>query len=285
MRLGATIEDYLRSKTPLDYVEECRKQGYRSVSWPEAFAKAGDEIAEIKRTFAAADIVVAEVAAWVNPLDPDGAKRQGNLRKIAETLAIADELEAVCCATVVGSFDPSGSPFAHVGHHPDNFGEKAFEAVVEWVRQVLDEVKPRRTRLTLEMSPWTLLDGPEVYLRILQAVDRPGLAVHLDPANAIRDPHDFYSTGQVIHRCFDLLGPWIRSCHAKDIHHALDSRTVAIQEVLPGRGVLDYDAYLRRIERLSPETPLIIEHLATEPEYAEAAGFIRRVAENAGVGL
>ena len=32
MRLGATIEDYLRSKNPLDYVEECRKQGYRSVS-------------------------------------------------------------------------------------------------------------------------------------------------------------------------------------------------------------------------------------------------------------
>ena len=168
MRLGATIEDYLRSKNPLDYVEECRKQGYRSVSWPEAFAEAADEIAEIKRTFAAADIVVAEVAAWVNPLDPDEAKRRGNLRKIAETLAIADELEAVCCATVVGSFDPSGSPFAHVGHHPDNFGEKAFEAVVEWVRQVLDEVKPRRTRLTLEMSPWTLLDGPEVYLRILR---------------------------------------------------------------------------------------------------------------------
>ena len=110
MRLGATIEDYLRSKDPRDYVEECRRLGYRAVSWPEAFADAGDEIAEIKRTFAAADIVVAEVAAWVNPLDPDDGKRQENLRKIAETLAIADELEAVCCATVVGSFDPSGSP-------------------------------------------------------------------------------------------------------------------------------------------------------------------------------
>ena len=83
-----------------------------------------------------------------------------------------------------------------MGHHPDNFGEKAFEAVVEWVRQVLDEVKPRRTRLTLEMSPWTLLDGPEVYLRILQAVDRPGLAVHLDPANAIRDPMTFIPPGR-----------------------------------------------------------------------------------------
>ena len=285
MRLGATIEDYIESKDPLAYVKECQEQGYRAVSWPEAFIEAGGEIQETKRTFAAADILIAEVAAWVNPLDPDDEKRRRNLRQITETLAIADELGAVCCATVVGSFDGSGSPFAHVGHHPDNFGEKAFEEVVRWVRQVLDEVKPRRTRLTLEMSPWTLLDGPEVYLKILKAVDRPGLAVHLDPANAIRDPHDFYSTGQVVNRCFDLLGPWIRSCHAKDINHALDSRTVAIGEVLPGRGVLDYDTYLRRIERLSPETPLIIEHLATEPEYAEAAGFIRRVAESAGVGL
>lgn len=205
-----------------------------------------------------------------------------NLKKIAETLAIADQLEAVCCATVAGSFDGSNTACSHVGHHPGNFGPKAFEEVVQWVRQVLDEVKPTRTKLTLEMSPWTLLDGPEIYLKLLEAVDRPGLGVHLDPANVICNPHDFYSTGQVIDQCFDLLGPWIQSCHAKDIDYALDARTVAIKEVLPGSGVLDYDTYLRQIEKLSPDTPLIIEHLESKSAYAEASNFIQQRARNVG---
>ena len=285
MRLGATIEDYIQSRDPLAYVNECQKQGYRAISFPNVLIGKSDEIQEIKRIFAVADIVIAEVTAWVNHLDPNQKKRQTNLKKIAETLTIADQLEAVCCATVAGSFDGSGAPCSHVGHHPENFGPKAFEEVVQWVRQVLDEVKPTRTKLTLEMSPWTLLDGPEVYLDLLKAVDRPGLGVHLDPANVIRNPHDFYSTGQVINRCFDLLGPWIQSCHAKDINYALDARTVAIEEVLPGSGVLDYNTYLRQIEKLSPNTPLIIEHLESKSAYAEALNFIQQKTRNIGVTL
>ena len=63
----------------------------------------------------------------------------------------------------------------------------------------------------------------------------------------------------------------------------MDARTVAIAEVPPGKGVLDYRTYLTRIEQLSPDTPLIIEHLATEGEYAEVGDFIRSVAREVGV--
>ena len=92
-------------------------------------------------------------------------------------------------------------------------------------------------------------------------------------------------TTELLNRCFDILGPWIRSCHAKDIHFALDARTVAIEEVLPGRGVLDYRTYVSRIERLSPDIPLIIEHLATEPEYKEVGDFIRGIANEVGATI
>ena len=283
MRLGATIGDYIKLVDPQAYVAECRKQGYRAAPCPEVTVRETEKIRDIKGAFAGADIVIAEVAAWVNPLHPHPEKRHKNLNTIAETLALADELEAVCCATVAGSFNGSDSWDAHVGHHPDNFTDTAFDAVVQWVRRILEAVKPRRTKLTLEMSPWTLLDGPETYLRLLEAVNHPGLAVHLDPANAVRDPRTYYSTTELLNRCFDLLGPWMRSCHAKDVHYALDARTVAIAEVPPGKGVLDYRTYLTRIEQLSPDTPLIIEHLATEGEYAEVGDFIRSVAREVGV--
>lgn len=285
MRLGATIGDYLGTEDPDAHVAECRRQGYRAAPCPEVAVGDRDRIRDIKRAFGEADIVIGEVAAWVNPLHPDADKRRANRNTIAERLALADELEAVCCATVVGSYDGSDNWDSHVGHHPQNFSEEGFEAVVEWVRQVLTEVEPRRTKLTLEMSPWTLLDGPEIYLALLEAIDHPGLGVHLDPANAVREPRIYYATTELLNRCFDILGPWVRSCHAKDIHFALDARTVAIEEVLPGRGVLDYRTYVSRIERLSPDMPLIIEHLATEPEYKEVGDFIRGVANEVGATI
>ena len=57
---------------------------------------------------------------------------------------------------------------------------------------------------------------------------------------------------------------------------------VTLHEVLPGRGVLDYRAYIRRMEQVSPDMPLIIEHLEQEQDYDEAARFIRGVAREVG---
>lgn len=281
MRLGADFSHY--SLDPEAYAAKYRAWGYRAATCPKVGVAETEKIRALREAFARADVVIGEVAAWVNPLDPRPEEKARNLKVIAETLAVADELGAVCCPTVAGSFDTTNALAPHVAPHPDNFTELAFEAVVEWVRQVLDAVQPRRARLTLEMSPWTILDGPDIYLRLLQAIDRPGLAVHLDPANAIRDAHLYYSTTDLVNRCFDLLGPWIVSCHAKDIQQDPYPATVALREVIPGKGILDYRTILKRIEQVSPQMPLIIEHLASEQEYAEAAGFIRGVASAVGV--
>lgn len=281
MRLGADFSHY--DLDPGAYAAKYREWGYRAATCPKVEIGEADKIRALREAFARADVVIGEVAAWVNPLDPRPEEQARNLAAITEALAVADELGAVCCPTVAGSFDTANALAPHVAPHPDNFKELAFEAVVGWVRGVLDDVKPRRARLTLEMSPWTILDGPEVYLRLLKAIDRPGLAVHLDPANAIRDAHLYFSTPALIDRCFDLIGPWIVSCHAKDIVQDPYPATVCLREVIPGQGILDYRTLLRRIERVSPEMPLIIEHLATEQEYAQAAGFIRGVAGEVGV--
>lgn len=107
MRLGATIGDYLGTEDPDAHVAECRRQGYRAAPCPEVAIGDRDRIRDIKRAFGEADIVIGEVAAWFNPLHPDADTRRKNRNTIAETLALADELEAVCCATVVGSYDGS----------------------------------------------------------------------------------------------------------------------------------------------------------------------------------
>ena len=53
---------------------------------------------------------------------------------------------------------------------------------------------------------------------------------------------------------------------------------VHLDEVPPGQGNLDYRVLLRELDRLDPDTPLMLEHLSTEEEYRQAATYIRAIA-------
>ena len=283
MLLGATIDDYMESPDPEALVSECRAKGYRAAAMPLAALDDAEAVRNIAAAFSNDGIVLAEMGAWVNPLHHDPERRKQNIDQITRVLALGDEVGAVCCTTVVGSYSEGNDWVAHVGHHPENFSHRAFDEIVAWVRMVLDTVNPIRTKLTLEICPWTLLDSIEVYLELIRAVDRPGLAVHLDPANLVIGPRTYYDTTAMINECFDRLGPYIVSCHAKDVHWTLDARTVGIEEVIPGRGILDYSTLVRRTHRLSPSLPLIIEHIESEANFDEAAGYIKRVCSEEGV--
>jgi len=286
MRLGATISSYFGDPDPQSYIAECRAWGYRSAPCPSVRIQETEKIREIAKAFSAVDIAIGEVQAWVSALDPRPEVRSKNQQLIAESLTIADEVNAACCVTVSGTLDIRDD-IASDTPHPDNFHASTFDAVVEWIKKVLKEARPQRTKLALEMSPWTPLDGPEAYVNIIKAVDHPALAVHLDPSNAVLDPRIFWSTTALINRCFDMLGGWVVSCHAKDLHYGsmVQLRHVNFVEVIPGQGVLDYRTFLKRAEGVSPNLPLIMEHLPSAEDYGKGAKYIRGVAREIGVTI
>lgn len=286
MRLGATINSYFDDRDPAAYVAECKKRGYRAAPCPRVSIKDAEKLRSIERAFSAEDVLIGEVQAWVSALDPRPEVRKKHEQIIAEGLAVADELGAVCCVTVAGSLDPQDGDASDMPH-PDNFKQQTFDAVVDWVKRILKEVSPRRTKLGLEMSPWTPLDGAEAYMKVLKAVDHPALGVHLDPCNAVLTPRMLYANTDVINHCFDTLGPWIISCHAKDLDHGEVShlRHVNFAEVIPGRGKLDYRTFLRRAEKVSPDLPVMMEHLPRAEDYVEGAQYIRSIAREIGVSV
>jgi sugar phosphate isomerase/epimerase len=149
------------------------------------------------------------------------------------------------------------------------------------VRQIVDAVKPKRTFYSLETMPWVIPDSPDSYLRLVEAVDRPMFRVHLDPVNMINCPSRYYDNAGFLRECFSKLGPWIVSCHGKDVtmHERL---TVHLDEVRPGLGALDYRVFLQELSRLPGDVPLILEHLPQE-EYTAARDYVLGVA--AGIGL
>ena len=58
-----------------------------------------------------------------------------------------------------------------------------------------------------------------------------------------------------------------------------------LDEVRPGQGNLDYSVFLKELSKLDPDTPLMVEHLKGEEEYAKAAEHIRSVARQSGIDL
>src|SRR2546430_162436 len=108
-------------------------------------------------------------------LEPDSEKRRANLAYVIERLVLAVAVGARCCVDIAGTFTAGRVP------HPDDLQQKFFDAIVENCRRMLDEVNPKRTKVTIEMMAWYLPDGHDAYLKRLKAVDRKGLGVHLDP--------------------------------------------------------------------------------------------------------
>ena len=276
IRLGGPI--FLRSEDPAELAREHRRLGYSAAYCPNAEVKDSARIAAIEKAFAAENVVIAEVGAWKNMLDPDAAKRKANLEYVIERCALADAVGARCCADIAGSFNPE----IWYGMHPKNLSREFFDATVENCRRVIDAVKPKRTKFTIEMMPWNLPDGPDAYLDLIRAVERPAFGVHLDVCNVINSPKRFYESGDVIRECFRKLARWITSCHAKDLQW-VPEYNVHFAEVVPGRGQVDYRTYLTELAKLPQDAPLMLEHLKNAAEYDEGRAYIQRIAREVGV--
>jgi sugar phosphate isomerase/epimerase len=276
VRLGGPI--FVKSTDPAELARAHRELGYSAAYCPEAKVGDKDHIEAIRNAFAKEDVVIAEVGAWKNMLDPDGEKRRQNLTYVTERCALAEEVGARCCVDIAGSYDPK----VWYGPNPRNLSKEFFDATVANCRSVIDAVKPKRTKFTIEMMGWNLPDGPDTYLDLIKGVDRKAFGVHLDVCNGINCPRRFYQNREYIEECFTKLGPWIISCHAKDLAWIVELN-VHFLEVIPGRGQIDYAAYLRGLTQLPGDTPLMLEHLKTADDYEEGKKYIQKVAGSIGV--
>ena len=276
LRLGGPVFD--KYEDPDSWVEALKRLGYRAAYCPVESVEGDDVVKAYAEAAEKADIIIAEVGAWSNPISPDEKTRREALAKCRTQLALAERIGARCCVNISGSRSDQWS-----GPHPDNLTQETFDLIVETTRSIIDEVKPTRTYFTLETMPWAYPDSPDSYLRLIEAVDRKAFAAHLDPVNMVCSPQRYFGNAQLIRDCFEKLGPYIKSCHAKDILLHPDL-TTHLDEVRPGTGGLDYTAFLGELSKL-PDTPLMLEHLKTAEEYRQAAEHIRWVARGMGLAV
>ncbi len=278
VRIGAPT--FFPDDDPVAWAKNAREQRYRAVYAPNVSLTDQNRIKAIRDAVAENDLVIAEVGRWCNLMDADPEKRKQNLKTVIEGLALADELDAKCCVDIAGTFDTE----SWFGPSPKNMSEEYFDLAVENARTVIDAVKPKRAKFAYEMMGWAIPDTPENYLRLLKAVDRPGFGVHIDVCNMINSPDKFWNVTRLINEAFDLLGPWIVSCHAKDLRW-IREMNIHFQECPLGEGCMDYTTLLQRLATLNHDVPLMIEHMKDHDEYLKCRDFLIDIAPKANVVL
>jgi sugar phosphate isomerase/epimerase len=273
MRLGAPIfsesDDF--EEQALAHV----KKGYRAAYCPKGLnLDDSAAVSAVEAAYKKHDVLIAEVGVWNNPLDPDKAKAKAARDFAVQKLALADALGARCCVNVLGSLNTENWGGAACGEYGDDF----FGLCVEVYRDIIDAVKPVRTKMSFEMMPYYFLDGPDEYLRFLKALNRPQAGVHLDITNCICSPRRYYNNTSLIEETFQKLGPLASSCHLKDIWLYDEGWVVQFREVPAGAGAFDIARFLRCAGRYGDrDLPVMLEHLDSEAAYDAAFAHVNKV--------
>ncbi len=268
MRLGGSVMRPYDS--PASWLREVQELGYRAVIFPVDSAAPRAVIRDYLQCCRDNDLLIGEVGAWRNVLDPDPAKAAANLDYNIRQLALAEEVGARCCVNISGSIGTLWD-----GYHPALDTKAIYDRVVENTQRIIDAVKPTRTAYSLEPMPWMCPESPEQYLQMMQDVDREGFKVHLDYCNMLTSIEKYRHSSDFIRHCFELLGEHIVSIHAKDALLTDGALPLCIGEVPPGEGTVDLHLVLELANGLGADTPVFVEHLPNHEAYMQAMRVMR----------
>jgi len=225
---------------------------------------------------------VPELGCYINLIPPDELQRRAAVDRIRSAL---QQAKAFCCpavATVAGTRDPSGEPFWAA--HPENFTAVAWVALCRSVEEILQTAEELGVDFCLEPLIHTPLNTVGTLRQILDEMRSERLKILFDPVNLIT-MDEYFRTGDFLKLAFDVLGDSIAAAHAKDTLLQRDRLTLHVDEVRAGLGNLDYETFLRCMDGLPEDTPLAIEHLQKDEDFALARDYIEGIARKIGVDI
>ncbi len=153
IRLGGPV--FKKYSNPEEWITALKALNYKAAYCPVGVGAGSGEIKAYKEAAKSADIVIAEVGAWSNPIDPDQVKSKAAIEKCINSLQLADEIGARCCVNISGSRNPE----KWAGPHKDNLTPETFDTIVETTRKIIDAVKPENSFYALETMPWAYPDS------------------------------------------------------------------------------------------------------------------------------
>jgi sugar phosphate isomerase/epimerase len=146
----------------------------------------------------------------------------------------------------------------HCGFIPEDPADALYPGAVEAIRTVAQHCQANGQHFLMETGQET----PTTMSRMIRDVAMPNLAVGLDTANLI-----LYGKANPVD-AVDILGPHVRSIHAKDGRWPTDPSELG-EEVLIGKGLVDFRQVFTKLHRLGYTGAVTIERETSGPQQIE----------------
>lgn len=233
------------------------------------------ELADRVRVAAAErGISLAALSGTFNMIHPDiGVRRDGSSR-LGVLAGACEKLGTSTLTLCTGTRDLENM----WRRHPDNAGPEAWRDLLASMQEALEMAEEHGVTLAFEPEPANVVDSAEKGRRLLDEMRSPHLKVVVDAVNLFdaRDPARWLPRSEeVMAEAFDLLGGDLILAHAKDV-------TESGEVVAVGKGDLDYDLYLKLLNKAGYGAPLVVHGLAEE-EVEGSLAFLRRKLAEAGI--
>jgi L-ribulose-5-phosphate 3-epimerase len=151
-----------------------------------------------------------------------------------------------------------GQVQTHCGFIPEDPADEKYPGAVEAIRTVAQHCHENGQHFLMETGQET----PTTMARMIRDVAMPNLAVGLDTANLI-----LYGKANPVD-AVDILGPHVRSIHAKDGRWPTDPSQLG-EEVLIGKGLVDFKAVFAKLHHLGYTGAVTIERETSGPQQIE----------------
>jgi sugar phosphate isomerase/epimerase len=100
IRLGGPVWGDL--KDPSEWVKAIKAKGYSAALCPVSVGADEQTIKSFEKAAKEANIIIAEVGAWSNPVSSDEESRKNAIKKCKDSLALAELIGANCYVNVAG---------------------------------------------------------------------------------------------------------------------------------------------------------------------------------------
>lgn len=216
------------------------------------------------------DIHVAVLGCYINPTNPNEAKRQAEVARFIEHLKYARAIGADMVGTETGRLDEN---FKIV---PGTYTETCYQRLLKSMREIVAAAEKLGVIVGVEGVATHTIYSPEMMQRFLDDINSPNVEVILDPVNLL-DRNNYKEQEDVIAKAFRYYGDRISVMHIKDFK--LDEKgDVAFEQV--GEGLFNYEPLFKELKNSKPHITMLIEN-SNQDRYHSDCRYLQKIYDEA----
>ncbi len=266
MKIGVRVHDFGKSNAET-LAKQAKAVGFDGVQFVINKAiegetgKAGTLNDEKVKAFADAfhneglDIVM--LGAYFNPVHSNKQLVSDNIAKFKEHLAYENKFGARFVGTETGSFNDDKWTY-----NPLNRTEEAYQEVLRIFKDLAKTAKDNNANMAIEGAFGHCMFEPKALYRLVSEINSNNVYYIVDIYNYLAISN-YENYKEILEECFKLFKGRIVIFHLKDFI----IEDGALKQCAIGKGLLDYDYLLKRMNEEAPDAYLIFE--GSKPEDME----------------